>query len=74
MFKLIRNYKPSGDQPEGIKELVEGSKSITHGTRETTLNNNKNIEYSLHIRLNKSNDKLLNFFMKNSINKGVINL
>ena len=57
-----------------IKELVEGSKSITHGTRETTLNNNKNIEYSLHIRLNKSNDKFLNFFMENSINKGVINL
>ncbi len=24
MFKLVSNYKPSGDQPEAIKELVEG--------------------------------------------------
>ena len=24
MFKLISNYKPSGDQPEAIKELVDG--------------------------------------------------
>ena len=24
MFKLVSNYKPSGDQPEAIKSLVEG--------------------------------------------------
>ena len=24
MFKLESKYKPSGDQPEAIKELVEG--------------------------------------------------
>ena len=24
MFELISKYKPSGDQPEAIKELVEG--------------------------------------------------
>ncbi len=23
-FKLFSNYKPSGDQPQAIKELVEG--------------------------------------------------
>ena len=27
MFKLVSNYKPSGDQPEAIKELVDGIKS-----------------------------------------------
>ena len=27
MFELVSNYKPSGDQPEAIKELVEGIKS-----------------------------------------------
>ncbi len=26
MFELVSNYKPSGDQPEAIKELVEGIK------------------------------------------------
>jgi len=25
-FKLISNYKPTGDQPEAIKELVKGLK------------------------------------------------
>ena len=24
MFKLVSKYKPSGDQPEAIKELVQG--------------------------------------------------
>ena len=24
MFKLVSNYKPTGDQPQAIKELVEG--------------------------------------------------
>ena len=27
MFKLVSNYRPSGDQPEAIKELVDGIKS-----------------------------------------------
>ena len=27
MFKLVSNYKPSGDQPEAIKELVDGINS-----------------------------------------------
>ena len=27
MFDLVTKYKPSGDQPEAIKELVEGIKS-----------------------------------------------
>ena len=27
MFNLVSNYKPSGDQPEAIKELVDGIKS-----------------------------------------------
>lgn len=27
MFKLVSKYKPSGDQPEAIKELVEGIKN-----------------------------------------------
>ena len=27
MFKLVSEYKPSGDQPKAIKELVEGVKS-----------------------------------------------
>ena len=26
MFELVSKYKPSGDQPEAIKELVEGIK------------------------------------------------
>ena len=26
MFDLVSNYKPSGDQPEAIKELVDGIK------------------------------------------------
>src|SRR5690606_36754218 len=26
-FELVSNYKPTGDQPEAIKGLVEGSKS-----------------------------------------------
>ena len=26
MFNLISNYKPSGDQPQAIKQLVEGLK------------------------------------------------
>lgn len=26
MFKLVSKYKPSGDQPKAIKELVEGIK------------------------------------------------
>lgn len=29
MFKLVSKYKPAGDQPEAIKELVEGIKSGT---------------------------------------------
>ena len=27
MFKLVSKYKPSGDQPEAIKSLVEGINS-----------------------------------------------
>ena len=27
MFKLVSEYKPSGDQPKAIKDLVEGVKS-----------------------------------------------
>lgn len=27
MFKLVSEYKQSGDQPKAIKELVEGVKS-----------------------------------------------
>lgn len=27
MFKLVSKYKPSGDQPTAIKELVDGIKS-----------------------------------------------
>ncbi len=27
MFKLVLQYKPSGDQPEDIKELVDGIKN-----------------------------------------------
>ena len=27
MFKLVSQYKPSGDQPKAIKELVEGIKN-----------------------------------------------
>ena len=27
MFKLVSKYKPSGDQPEAIKELVTSKKS-----------------------------------------------
>ena len=34
MFKLVSKYKPSGDQPEAIKELVEG---ITSGKKEQVL-------------------------------------
>ena len=33
-FELISNYKPSGDQPQAIKELVEG---IKKGTKEQVL-------------------------------------
>lgn len=35
MFKLVSNYKPSGDQPEAIKELVDG------------INDGKRIKYYL---------------------------
>ena len=34
MFKLVSSYKPSGDQPEAIKELVEG---INNGKKEQVL-------------------------------------
>ena len=34
MFKLVSNYKPSGDQPEAIKELVDG---INNGKKEQVL-------------------------------------
>ena len=34
MFKLVSKYKPSGDQPEAIKELVEG---IQEGKKEQVL-------------------------------------
>ena len=34
MFKLVSKYKPSGDQPEAIKELVEG---IKEGKRDQVL-------------------------------------
>ena len=30
MFELVSNYEPSGDQPEAIKELVDGIKSGKH--------------------------------------------
>ncbi len=33
-FKLVSDYKPSGDQPEAIRQLVEG---IQNGEREMTL-------------------------------------
>ena len=34
MFKLVSKYKPSGDQPNAIKELVDG---ITSGKKEQVL-------------------------------------
>ena len=34
MFKLESKYKPSGDQPEAIKELVEG---LEEGKKEQVL-------------------------------------
>ena len=34
MFKLVSNFKPTGDQPEAIKALVEG---IKNGDRGQTL-------------------------------------
>lgn len=34
MFKLVSKNKPSGDQPEAIKELVEG---IKEGKKEQVL-------------------------------------
>ena len=34
MFKLVSNYKPSGDQPEAIEELVDG---INDGKKEQVL-------------------------------------
>ena len=34
MFELVSNYKPSGDQPEAIKELVNG---LNSGTKEQVL-------------------------------------
>lgn len=34
MFKLVSKYKPSGDQPEAINELVNG---INSGKKEQVL-------------------------------------
>ena len=34
MFNLLSKYKPSGDQPEAIKQLVEG---INNGKKEQVL-------------------------------------
>ena len=34
MFDLVSNYKPSGDQPKAIKELVDG---IKEGKKEQVL-------------------------------------
>ena len=34
MFNLVSKYKPSGDQPEAIKELVDG---INNGKKEQVL-------------------------------------
>ncbi len=34
MFNLMSKYKPSGDQPQAIKELVEG---IKEGKRDQVL-------------------------------------
>lgn len=34
MFELVSKYKPNGDQPEAIKELVDG---IKNGEKEQVL-------------------------------------
>ena len=34
MFELVSKYKPSGDQPQAIKELVDG---INEGKKEQVL-------------------------------------
>ena len=40
MFKLVSKYKPSGDQPQAIKELVDG---INSGKKRTsTFRGNRN--------------------------------
>ena len=46
MFKLVSDYKPTGDQPQAIKKLVDG---IKNGERYQTLlgvtGSRKNINY-----------------------------
>ena len=33
-FELVSEYKPTGDQPQAIKELVEGFKELVEGFKE----------------------------------------
>ena len=36
-FKLVSNYKPSGDQPNAIKELVDGVIVLYDGNKDYTI-------------------------------------
>ena len=33
-YQLVSNYKPSGDQPKAITELLDGKKGVSIGTEE----------------------------------------
>ena len=49
-FKLVSEYKPSGDQPEAIENLVNG---VNWGLREQTLLGNRSVEL-LKIRFGRT--------------------
>ena len=49
MFNLMSKYKPSGDQPQAIKELVEGIKEVNKPT--LVLAHNKTLAGQLYSEL-----------------------
>jgi len=52
-FKLISEYKPTGDQPEAIKQLVKGlNEQLKYQTLLGVTGSGKNIYYG---KCNKSN-------------------
>ena len=40
MFNLVSNYKPSGDQPEAIKSLVDG---INSNKKDSSIKDRKSV-------------------------------
>ena len=58
MFKLVSKFKPSGDQPEAIKELVEGIKKDLDKIQK------ENLIFKTKIEKTKDEIKQTNFYVE----------